>query len=132
MTTDTDFTDIIIVSENSGRSLVGKLPDPIINENGVVVLKCPLMFAEQKSQDPQTGKLHVQPMMMPLLFSEYVDEIIILPASWIILPANGTIAMQYRTQWNEYETAVRAQSAGIVMSRTIPKGPVLVPPNGRT
>jgi hypothetical protein len=128
---DATPTDLIVVSEPSGRQLIGPVPNVMINDEGVMVLCNPMMFAEQRSQDPQSGKIQIQSMMMPLLFSEFIDKVTLLPASWMILPANCAIAHQYRAQWDDYETNVRAQSAGIVTSRTMPKGPVLVPPNGR-
>lgn len=126
-----EIRDLIVVSENSGRALMGHLPDPIINEDGLVVLECPLMFAEQKQMDPQSGGMQIQIMMMPILFSEYVPRLYILPASWYILPAHSKLAIEYRMRWDEYESTLRAASAGIITARSIPKGPVLVPPNGR-
>jgi hypothetical protein len=128
---DTELKDLVIVSEPSGRQLIGPKSDVLLTGDGLMVLKNPLMFMEQKGQDPQSGKFQVQPLMMPILLSEFVDEITLIPASWIILPAQCSIATQYRAQWDEYESTVRAQSAGIVMARSMPKGPVVAAPNGR-
>ncbi len=131
MTTDVAFSDLVVVSENSGRSLIGIRPDPFINEDGFCVLENALMFAEQKQMDPSSGGMQIQIMMMPLLFSEFVQKVYLLPASWYDIPAHSKLAIQYRERWDEYESAVRAQSSGLVTARTMPKGPVLVPPNGR-
>jgi hypothetical protein len=128
---DIELKDVVVVSEPSGRQLIGPAPDPLMNDEGFMVLQSPLMFMEQKSQDPQTGNLQVQIMMMPILLSEFVGEITLIPASWITLPAQSSISMQYRERWGEYESTVRAQSAGIVMARSMPKGPVVAAPNGR-
>ena len=132
MTVDgtSELSDLIVVSEPSGRQLIGPLPDPIINDEGLVVLEEPLMFAEQKQMDPQGG-MQVQLMMMPLLFTEFVSCVYLAPSSWFVIPAQSTVAMEYRQRWDEYATAARAASAGIVTARSIPKGPVLVAPNGR-
>jgi len=125
-----ELRDLIVVSEPSGRQLIGVLPDPIVNDEGLVVLEEPLMFAEQKQMDPQGG-MQVQLMMLPLLFTEFVPRVYLAPSSWFVIPAHSTVAIEYRQRWDEYATNARAASAGIVTARSIPKGPVLVAPNGR-
>jgi hypothetical protein len=132
MTVDetSELRDLIVVSEPSGRQLIAPMPWPIVDNEGLVVLNEALMFAEQKQMDPQGG-MQVQIMMMPLLFTEFITQVVVIPASWFIIPAQSTVAIEYRQRWDEYATAARAASAGIVTARSIPKGPVLVAPNGR-
>ena len=128
---DTEISELVVVSEPSGRQFIGIMPNPIVNDDGMMILNQPMMFAEQKSIDQQSGGMQVQIMMMPILFTEFVADITLLPTSWITIPAHSKIAIQYRSQWDEYESTVRAQSAGIITARSMPKGSVVAAPNGR-